>query len=481
MLNYSTLSHNRGSIIRHKSFASSFPWCFPSDFIPAERPAGIAPIIGVRGEGNIPFVCAAVSGQHTPPPLKFASKLIPKQHLQQAFVLTNTWLFDHLPLWLNDFSVPEQTVYQLTGQPCTHVDGSSAGLSVLLASLSHLLDLPLSSSWMYSATVSEQGKLGRVNSAVEKAKGIQQFCPTVQHFVLGDYDTETEMVRSTIESMGLTVHVFPTLQEAFQTIPIGPYPSIQSAIEHAMEVWVLKDNETLHRFIDNAFLSSLQGYSQIYGWGSLEAMFIRLKNHDGIWTRLSISYQCKVDSIIMIADRYMNGRNRIKGNPHPPPPVRFGDQHFAWLQSSSASDRLMLLPHLMQQIHERPESIHCTEAILQLTIALLPNPEMEWIPPLHLKLAGSWGRYLKATLGDYEAAYQWQKVCFIQWCNNGFYDQASYPMCALMELSPHLPHYEETIHRMWLDFANKPNARVSQIRRFIPQYWQRKLFPDAGV
>ena len=157
MLKYSTLSNNRGSIIRHKSFASNFPWCFPKDFIPVERCAGIAPIIGVRGENNIPFVCAAVSGTHDPPTIKFAGKLIPKQHLQQAFALTNTWLFDHLPLWLNDFSVPKQTLYQLTGEPCTHVDGSSAGLSVLLSSLSHLLDLPLSTNWMYSATVSNEG------------------------------------------------------------------------------------------------------------------------------------------------------------------------------------------------------------------------------------------------------------------------------------------------------------------------------------
>ena len=478
MLNYSTLSNNHGSIIRHKSFATNFPWCFPDGFIPVERRAGIAPIIGVRGENNIPFVCAAVSGKHNVPSVKFASTLIPKQHLQQAFLLTNTWLFDHLPLWLNDFSVPEQTLYQLTGQPCTHVDGSSAGLSVLLASLSHLLDLPLSSKWMYSATVSEQGKLGRVNSALEKARGIQQFCPTVEHFVLGNYGNDTPTVRTQIESLGFTVHIFPTLQEAFQAIPIGPYSSIQSALEHAMEEWVLKDDETLRRFVDNAFLSCLQGYSQIYGWGSLETMFLRLKNHRRIWPRLSVAYQCKVDSIIMIADRYMNGRNRLKGKPHPPPPIHFDSGHLQWLQNSSASDRLMLLPHLMQQIHERPASIHCKEAIIELTTSLLPNPTVEWIPPLHLKLAGSWGRYLTASLEEYENAYQWQKLCFVQWCNNGFYDQASYPMCALMELSVHLPQYEDTIHSMWLDFANKPNARVSQIRRFIPPYWQRKLFPE---
>ena len=136
---------------------------------------GIAPIIGVRGENNIPFVCGAVSGDHDIPPVTFARTLIPKQHLQHAFSLTNTWLFDHLPLWLNDFSVPKQTIYQLTGEPCTHVDGSSAGLSVLLASLSHLLDLPLSHRLDVLSHRIQSGKLGRVNSAVKRQTGFDSF------------------------------------------------------------------------------------------------------------------------------------------------------------------------------------------------------------------------------------------------------------------------------------------------------------------
>lgn len=476
MLNYEQLSFNRGSIIRYKSFAASFPWCFKEAFIPSERRYGIAPIIGVRGEACIPFICAMIAGDHRPPNELLAKKLTQKEHLKQACVQSNTWLFDHLPLWLNEFQVPEHTTYQLAGQVCSAVDGSSAGLSALLSTLSQLLKLPLSSKWMYSATVSDQGSLGRVNSILEKAQGIQQFCPEVRHLLIGNYGEQTSEVISNIERIGLQVYTAGTVHEAFNIIPIGPYPSIQQAIEASMEQWISNDEETLLRFIDNAFLSALQGYSQIYGWGSLAAMFLRIKSHARIWPKLGTNHRCKCDAIIMIADRYLNGRNRLQGRQSPPPPIQFGAQHIKWLEDTSASNRLMLLPHLMQQLHERPDSIESHDSIIELAKSLLPNPREEWIAPLHLKLAGSWGRYLTATTKEYQSAYEWQTLCFRQWCQNGFYDQASYPMCALMELSEVLPEHEDTIHRLWIEFANKPNSKVSQIRRFIPQYWQEKLF-----
>ena len=476
MLNYGQLSLNHGSVIRYKSFASSFPWCFDQAFVPSKRQHGIAPIIGVRGESCIPFVCAMVAGDHTVPKDRFAKNLVQKEHLKQACIQSNTWLFDNLPLWLNEFKAPAHTTYQLSGEVCSAVDGSSAGLSALLATLSLLLKLPLASEWMYSATVSEQGAVGRVNSVLEKAKGILQFCPEVQHFVIGDYGEQTTEIIAAIEDLGLQVHTVRTVHEAFTVIPIGPYPSIQQAIELSMEQWISKDEETLKRFVDNAFLSALQGYSQIYGWGSLAAMFLRIKIHANIWPQLNRSYQYKCDAIIMIADRYMNGKNKIQGRQSPPAPIRFGAQHLEWLQEISNSDRLMLLPHLMQQLHERPNSIACREAIIELAQSQLPHPKTEWIAPLHLKLAGSWGRYLTATTKEYQSAYEWQTLCFEQWCQNGFYDQASYPMCALMELSEVLPEHEDTIHRLWIEFANKPNSKVSQIRRFIPEYWQKKLF-----
>ena len=104
-------------------------------------------------------------------------------------------------------------------------------------------------------------------------------------------------------------------------------------------------------------------------------MFLRLKTTVAYGHVLDVAYQCKVDSIIMVADRYMNGRNKLKATPHPPPPIHFTEHHLEWLQTGSASDRLMLLPHLMQQIHERPQSIHCKRAIVDLTQSLLPNPE----------------------------------------------------------------------------------------------------------
>jgi hypothetical protein len=231
MLEYAHLKTNKGSIVQHKHFANRFPWCFTADFITKDRNSGIAPIIGVRGDECIPFVCAVISGSHLEPNVDRAHKLIQKQHLQRAGVISTQWIIDNLPLWLNHFTAPNYTVYQLTGQHCTQVDGASAGLSMLLATLSHILDSPLAADWMYSATLLEDGRLGPVNSIEEKIEGILKYCPNVRHFVLGDYGKETESLRSKVQSFGINVHFCPTIHEAFATIPIGSHETIHECIE----------------------------------------------------------------------------------------------------------------------------------------------------------------------------------------------------------------------------------------------------------
>ena len=74
-----------------------------------------------------------------------------------------------------------------------------------------------------------------------------------------------------IEDLGLTVHVFSTLHEAFQTIRLAFLHQYREAIEHAMEEWVSQDDVDLGKG-RSTMPSCLhyQGYSQIYGWGASE-------------------------------------------------------------------------------------------------------------------------------------------------------------------------------------------------------------------
>ena len=476
MIDYPNLPPHRGSIIQYRHVASLFPWCFPKVFIPPERMVGVAPIIGVYNEGNEAFISAVMVGEHTTPSSKIAPPLEQKQHLRTAIVQSNEWLLDHLPIWLSNSSPFKHTIYQLTGTSIPSVDGASAGLSCLLASIGRLLNLPLASDWIYSATIGDTGELGRVNSVVEKARGIKSYCPAVKHFVIGNYDTDTSSTVKEIESLGIHVYSFKTIQEAFNTIPIGPFKSIHEAIEHSMEQWVSEKTDSLHQLIENTFLSVLQGFNQIHGWGSLRNMMMRIRNHSGLWNKLSNNAQHKLDITVLIASRYISGKHSdlIPSTC----PVLFTEAHLKWVSTCRETDRLQILPHMMQQLNELPESILCAEEIHTLVQSNLPDPNQSWIMPLHLKLAGSWGRYLSTHTKRYQEAYDWQLLCFKQWCNHGFYEQASYPICALLEVSQFVPQHTDHIEKMWWDFTQKPNAKVSQIRRFIPEHWQHKLFGD---
>lgn len=474
MLDYPNLPRHRGSIIQYRHVAATFPWCFPKAFIPDERTAGVAPIVGVYNESTGSFISAVVVGNHTPPPSRTAPLHEQKQHLRNAINTSNEWLLDHLPIWLANTSPFKHTLYQLTGASISSVDGASAGLSCLLASIGKLLNLPLASDWIYSATISDAGELGRVNSIVEKAKGIKSFCPSVNHFVIGNYDIDTEATIQHIQSLGIQVYSFKTVQEALNTIPIGPFKSIHEAIEHSMEQWVSEENNSLHQLIENTFLSVLQGFRQIHGWGSLRNMMMRIRNHPTLWIRLSKDAQYKLEITALIASRYLYGK-RSEYNTSTCPIV-FTNAHLDWLSTCRDTERLQLLPHMMQQLNELPESILCADEILTLVQSELPNPKQDWILPLQLKLAGSWGRYLATRTHRYQEAYEWQLLCFYQWCDHGFYEQASYPICALLDLSESLPEHTDHIEQLWRDFTQKPNAKVSQIRRFIPKHWQNKLF-----
>ncbi len=478
MIDYDGLSDNHGSIVAYRPIANPFPWCFRSSFIPSVRQNtyGIAPIIGVLSKTGHTFVSAIVIDDASVPHIVLQDKQIQQPHLQHAVQTAREWLLDNLPIWLRFSSSHTSDIYQLNGpQRIPTVDGASVGLSATLAHISALLKLPLPSNWMYSATINARGEVGGVSSIEKKVQGIRQLCPTVDTLVIGNFETQGNQVTNLIENAGLKAHVVHTIEEAMAIIPIGPFASILDAFEASLEQWVQQSDEELHSFIQHIFLSALQGFSQLYGWGSLRNLLHKIQTHPILWSRLPLHLQCKVDITALIASRYYFGREYTHRS-DTWDGVLFGEKHYQWLTTCPRSEQLQTLPHLIQQITEWPSSISCPEKILTMAQATLPTPTVEWIPPLHLKLSGSWGRYLVTHTDRYEEAFQWQRLCFEQWCAHGLYDQASYPLCALMDLSLHLPQYDPVIEQLWIQFKRLPNSRVSQIRRFIPNHWKKRLF-----
>ncbi len=471
MIEYSTLPTHRGSIIRHRSFAAAYPWCFDERFIPKNRQPGIAPIVGVYGDREKHAFIAATSVSEALTKSEFVHRLRPQQNLLHALTISNEWLIDNLPMWIQN--QPKQHHFvQLTGSPVENVDGASAGLSTLLATIGSLLKLPLPIDYMYSAVVYPDGRLGKVNSIVEKAKGIEKFCPVVKHLIIAspiDPETLRELSDST-----LTIHSVRSVQEALNIIPIGSFSSIQEALEHSLERWLARDDEALPTFIEHVFLSALQGLTQIYGWGSLHNMLMGIKRSVLLYPTLSFDQQCKLDITMLIAERYLAGKHGQ--NKEFDANTKFTNDHLRWLEGCKKSDRLKVLPHLMQQITEHPNSLECKEAIKSMVEDSLPDRSDDWANPLLLRLAGAWGRYLTEHTKQYAEAYDWQRFCYTQWCALGIYAESSYPICALLELSLYLPNKEPEIEKLWREFSQQPNVKVSQIKRFVPKHWRERLF-----
>ncbi len=475
MIEYSTLPKHRGSIIRYRCFAAAFPWCFDEAFIPQHRKPGYAPIIGVYGDREKRAFVAATSVEEESTSVELAHPLNPQQNLQRTLQISNEWLIDNLPMWIQNKPKQHRFV-QLTGARVDNVDGASAGLSTLLATIGSLLKLPLPIEYMYSAVVYPNGKLGKVNSIVEKAKGIERFCPMVKNLVIAH--PEDSAMLDELAKTSLTIHCVESVQEALDVIPIGSFSSIQDAIEHSLEQWLAKDEQALPTFVEHVFLSALQGLTQLYGWGSLHNMLNGIKRSPTLYVGLSFDLQCKFDITMLIAERYLTGKHgHNKGFDAN---TIFTENHLRWLNSCKKSDRLKVLPHLMQQITERPDSIDCKTAIKIMVEKSLPDQSDDWTNPLLLRLAGSWGRYLTKHTTQYLEAYEWQRFCYHQWCALGIYAESSYPICALLDLSPYLPDKENEIESLWQSFSQLPNVKVSQIKRFVPPHWKERLFEAQG-
>ena len=479
---YTRLPKHLGSKAQYYQTATHFPWCFPSYFIPTDRQPGIAPVLGVRFlyEKPIPFI-AAITTQSivsVPPEITSLDKL---RNLENALHTANEWLRDHLPLWLQQLTQPSYNLYLLNNsdsKPLLSVDGGSAALSAVLARISELLQYPLPIDWVYSATVSDRGKLGPVNALEAKIQGALSMCPHVQHVVVGHIsDSEFTHLQTTFKS-SITVHRCHTIQEALACIPITEEHTIQQMIQHQLTYYVENNPERLTLFAEDIFVAIQQGWSQIYGWGSLYrtlvAMYELAKNQHH--TTPKVLYLLELS--ILIACRYQSNPN-TSIEEQPKCILHLRRSHIEnGVHFLNIGEWYTLLPHLLQQLTDRPDLVDCQKLLLKTIQSHLPDKNQQWYTPIQLRLMGAWGRYLSKTATDphhLQEAFHWQQLCFEHWFIQGLFYDASYPLCAMMYLCEHLPDKEASTWQCWNSFKRKPNSKYQTIIQFMPPIWQERI------
>jgi hypothetical protein len=479
---YTILPQHLGSKAEYHQTAKHFPWCFPSFFIPPERTPGIAPVLGVRFtyEHPVPFIAAV-----TPQSIEnFSSTIIEldKLHnLETALQTVNDWLRDHLPLWLQQLTQPNYHLYLLNGSdtnPLHSVDGGSAALSAILARVSELLQHPLPIDWVYSATVSDKGRLGPVNALASKIQGALNMCPHVRHIVVGCItDHEFAQLQETFQSR-ITIHRCRSIQEALECIPITAQHTIQQMIQRQLTDYVEGNPERLAIFSEDIFVAIQQGWSQIYGWGSLYrtlvAMYEMAKSH----THTTPKTLYLLELSILIACRYQSSPNTPLEE-QPSCLLHLRQDHIEnGVHFLTIGEWYTLLPHLLQQLTDRPDLVDCKALLLRTIQSNLPSQDQQWYTPLQLRLMGAWGRYLFETGTDEQQlreAFHWQQLCFEHWFIQGLFYEASYPLCAMMQLCESLPDIETSVWEYWLSFKRKPNSKYQTILQFMPSLWQKRI------
>ena len=142
MIDYSKIiKSNRGHHVQYRSSSRIAPWCFPPSFLSKEHQlsVGVTALLTVDSKLSSSQILL-LSTQEQPHTIH---RYFPKQKIQEdlRFVIetAETWLRNHLPLWIADRAILAPSIYCVFSsdphKPPSTVDGTSAGLSLILVIL----------------------------------------------------------------------------------------------------------------------------------------------------------------------------------------------------------------------------------------------------------------------------------------------------------------------------------------------------------
>jgi hypothetical protein len=436
MIDYSTIiKSNRGHHVQYRNSSKIAPWCFPNTFVSKEHqlPIGTAPILTVDSELRSQQILL-LSTKEQPIAIH---RYFPKQKIQDDLSLTirtaETWLRNQLPLWISDRSVLNPIVYCVYSSdpliPPSKVDGSSAGLSLILVALSEYLQKPLPKNLFSSASIESNGTLGPVKGLEHKLLCLNENC-TVNNLQFLCCKQQEQIAQQIClnNRYPITVRGYSTITEMMNEFQIDSEKTFSTILSDRL---ISKDLAT---FIESAFYQALEGQSHIYGWKGLIGSVRFLQKEHSDLPKKSL-HQLQI--IELIATRYTKSESDIF----------ITEKDIIWLQQTPLPTRLPVLAHLVQQCNEIPESLssRAKELVLNEVQNHLPKHSQDTeeilIAPPYLKLWGAYGRLLASFRKngqediDCKDLFALQQQSFHGWINNAFYEQASYPLCEMLRLS----------------------------------------------
>ena len=434
------------------------PWCFGPEFQrDTPLPIGVFPIITVDSQKNSSLL--VLTPQQ---PKKSIERCFPSVQIGEQFRLSiqtaHIWFETQLPIWLNNQSpLPPflQCIYSDSQEAPQIVDGHSAGLALLLIQISILLELPLPKTLICSAALNTTGALLPVQGLEDKLRTIAYNCPIIQTVLVSSAQEEdARKIIASLESENrIQIYALETVQEALHSIRLSNGKTIIENLEAQLQ------KKDISLFIDFLFFRVLKGKSQIFGWKSLSRTLLLLRTthaeeltHDNAQTLKLLS---------LISSRYAQTHTTK---------TMLTAEDVDWILQFPLPTILQVWPHLLQQLSLHPETIQnaAREKIILQTERYLPPKEEQIIAAPYLRILGAHAR-LNRSVGEKEEAFHKQLQAFHGWLNNSIYQEASYPLCELLELAGELntPSFHEKAKNCYHLLHNRPDGIVPHNQGYI--------------
>jgi tetratricopeptide (TPR) repeat protein len=300
------------------------------------------------------------------------------------------------------------------------VDGTSFGLSFLLAQTSLLLRLPLPSDVIGSARVREDGRVQGVGGLEQKLTVVLRSAPRIARFVVAAEDAEE-------------ARAIVTRLDGRRALEILSAATASEALAHvfadrlAAGLVEAGEDATRRSKIARAFFRlAIRGRDQMVDWTPVErgAEMALLK-----WRGLESKEERYLRYARAVAARHQSNRGDF--------PLDVATE--AWIDGLPVSIRLLVVASLVQQAADSgsPEPAKAA-AVAERHLRGLDRLDLH---EAHLKLKGALGRLL-AVSGDLRTALALQKEAARGFLENLCVDEVSYPLSEWHRLAGALRDHE---------------------------------------
>jgi tetratricopeptide (TPR) repeat protein len=310
------------------------------------------------------------------------------------------------PRWLaGPFALPA------TGTPPTALDGASFGLSLALATASHLLDLPMQSTLVASAALHLDGSLGTVDGIARKVRLVMEHAPGITTFLVAA-GQEHEAERARAQLLGEL-----GLDTASSWLRIVPVTTFAEAFAHAFPDALdalrarFRDPAVAERIAAELHRLALFDTPLVLGWRAVVTCAIALAR-----AVQRPETRARLDTVRRIAERHA-GEGQLMPWPDD-----------AELRTLPRALRLRLLAHVVQSAADAGVDAHAhARRALRLVRPPLERAAEDAV------LLGAAGRALAAAGNEAEAIVTLREATQA-WSEIACPHESSHALCELLRL-----------------------------------------------